>query len=859
MKNRLSLIYNIGISTFLFYLVISRYFRSITLPQPLLLYKGRGEGDGLLSGIMPYFLNKPILLRKQSFNQFAKLCFFILLFLLSQSFFLFAQEQDVKFEKITIKEGLSENTVYTITQDNHGFMWFGTQDGLNKFDGYKVSIFSSMEKLDSLSISDNWINKIQSDSEGNIYIATNGGGLNVYNIHTQQFKHFLHDTNDGSTLASNHVNTFFLDSQKVLWVGTDNGLDKYDPLKKEFIHYKNDPTDEGTIADNSIKTIFEDSKGRLWIGTEFGGLDMFDRDAEVFIHYTKSGMAGSLSSNYVKCIYEDSEGALWIGTNHGLNLMNTETGKFTKYFSSPKDKFSLTSDNINTIYETKEKLFLIGTNGGGLNVFDRKSSTFSAYKYSPIDPFSISSNTIWDITSDRQGKIWIGTSKGVNVIYNLKFISYGDAKPTKQGLSDSHVLSVYCDKDNVVWVGTNQGGLNRISSDRKEFKIYKKAGGRKSKSLSSNSITAVTQDSHGHLWVGTANSGLDRFDPRSGDVSHFVNDPENYMSLSSNTIYCVYTDSEGTLWVGTDKGLNRFDEGSGLFQRFEYLYQDPSSLSNNHVQCIFEDSKKNLWIGTYGGGLNLLNHKDNSFTRFQKNADSKYAISSNRVRVIYEGEDGILWVGTDNGLNKFIVRENTFIKYDMKDGLPNNVINGILSDSKGLLWISTNRGICSFAPLSGEIKTFDVSDGLQGFEFSPGAYSYGPKGNLFFGGINGLNEFYPGRIKLNEEVPPILLTSFKVFGKEYDLGKSLQDVKSINLSYKQNFITFEFAILDYLNNDKKEYAYMLEGFDTEWNNIGSRNHISYFQCTGSKKSRNPHTRNEHESSAKTVWQTKPCT
>ena len=757
--------------------------------------------------------------------------YLIFLFLLIQSVLLFAQDKDIKFEKITIKEGLSENTVYTINQDNHGFMWFGTQDGLNKFDGYKVSIFSSIEELDSLHISDNWINKIKSDDEGNIYIATNGGGLNVFNIHTQKFIYFLHDVNDETSLVSNHVNTFLLDSKKVLWIGTNDGLDRYDPVNGEFIHYKNDPTDESTLADNSIKTIYEDGKGNLWIGTEFGGLDLLDRETGLFIHHKKSNLSNSISSNYVKCIYEDSKANLWIGTNHGLNLMDRNKDSFIRYFNSPKDNFSLSSDNINIIFETKDNFLLIGTNGGGLNVFNREQNALFVYKYSSIDPFSISSNTIWDITDDQQGKIWIGTSKGVNVIYNLKFVTYGDAKPTKQGLSDSHVLSVFCDRENDVWVGTNQGGLNRISSDRKQFKVYGSIKGNNN-SLGSNTITAITQDLHGHLWLGTANSGLDRFDTKKGKIRHFVNDPENYMSLSSNTIYCTYVDSEGTLWIGTDKGLNRFDEGSGLFQRYEYLYQDTSSLSNNHVQCIFEDSKGNLWVGTYGGGLNLFNRKDHTFTRFQKDISDKYAISSNRVRVIFEGNEGILWVGTDNGLNKFIIREKTFIKYDMKDGLPNNVINGILSDKKGLLWISTNRGICSFAPLSGEIKTFDVSDGLQGFEFSPGACSYGPKGNLFFGGISGLNEFFPEKIKLSQEIPPILLTSFKVFGKEYDLGKSLQDIKSINLSYKQNFITFEFAILDYLNNDKKEYAYMLEGFDNDWNNIGSRNHISYSNLDG---------------------------
>ncbi len=758
--------------------------------------------------------------------------YYLLLFLLTISArLLFAQDQDIKFEKITIKEGLSENTVYSISQDDHGFMWFGTQDGLNKFDGYKVSVFSSIDKLDSLHISDNWINKIKSDSVGNMYIATNGGGLNVYNIHTKKFFYFIHKLNDEKTLGSNRINTFIIDSKNTLWVGTNNGLDKYDPVKGEFIHYKNDPTDANSLADNSIKALYEDKKGNLWIGTEFSGLDLFDRETGIFVHYTKSGNSEGLSSNFVKCIYEDSKGDFWIGTNHGLNLMDRENGKFIHYFNNPSDKLSISADNINTIYETKEKFLLIGTNGGGLNILNRQQNSFHAYKYSPIDPYSISSNTIWEIAEDRQGKIWIGTSKGVNVIYKLKFTAFADAKPTKSGLSDSHVLSLYCDKNNVIWVGTNQGGLNRISPDRAQFKVYNKIKGKRN-SLSSNTITAITQDLHGNLWLGTANGGLDRFDVKGNKSLHFVNDPENYMSLSSNTVYCTYMDSEGTLWIGTDKGLNRFDERSGLFQRYEYLYQDSTSLSNNHVQCIFEDSEKNLWIGTYGGGLNLFNRKDQTFKRFQKDPSNKYAISSNRVRVIYEGNKGVLWIGTDNGLNKFIIRENTFIKYDMKNGLPNNVINGILSDIKGLLWISTNRGIFSFAPLSGEIKTFDVSDGLQGFEFSPGACSAGPKGNLLFGGISGLNEFYPNQIKLNHDVPPILLTSFKVFGKEYDFGKSLQDIKSINLSYKQNFITFEFAILDYLNNDKKEYAYMLEGFDNDWNNIGSLNHISYSNLDG---------------------------
>jgi two-component system sensor histidine kinase ChiS len=751
-----------------------------------------------------------------------------LLFLLICSS-LFGQRGNIRFKRISIEEGLSQSSVNCILQDRRGFMWFGTQDGLNRYDGYEFRIYRH-DPREPYTISDNYIRCIYEDRSGTLWIGTNGGGLNRFVPVMEGFIHYKNYPENPGSLSHDDVRCINEDRSGSLWIGTGGGLNRLDQGSERFLHYKNDPKNSNRLSHDDVRCIHEDRSGNLWIGTYGGGLNKFDPDRERFLHYENDPEnPNSLSHDNVSSIYEDHMGNLWIGTTgEGLNKFDPRTGQFIHYRHNPIDHISLSYDGISEIYEGRDGNLWIGTIGGGLNIFDRETGHFICFQHNPANPDSLSGNDIKSIYEDRSGILWIGTyGGGINKFDRSgnQFSLYRSEPGNSNSLSHNDVRVIWEDRSGILWIGTDEG-LNRIDRSTGMYLHYKKNPG-DPLCLSDDRIRAIHEDRSGVLWIGTYGGGLNKFDRITKRFTCY--------KLGWDYISNIFEDRFGLLWIGTmGRGLIKFDPRTGVFAHYMYEETFSLSLSNNNVRCICEDRSGFIWIGTYGGGLNKFDRKTFEFTRYMQNTQDYRSLSDNKVTAIYEDRSGVLWIGTyGGGLNQMIDGEKgVFRSFQERDGLPNNVINGILEDNYGNLWISTNRGLSRFNPRTGTFKNYDADDGLQSNEFNPGAYFKSRRGEMFFGGINGFNAFFPKYIKESPYPPPVVFTDFLLFNRPVppqwrygnsSLQRAIHETDSVTLSYNQNVFSFEFAALDYANPRKNRYKYKLEGWDKYWIETDSRN------------------------------------
>jgi signal transduction histidine kinase/ligand-binding sensor domain-containing protein/DNA-binding NarL/FixJ family response regulator len=742
----------------------------------------------------------------------------------------FVLNKGVQFEQISLEQGLSQSVINTILQDSMGFMWFGTQDGLNRYDGHDFKVYKN-DPEDAGSLSSNFINAIFEDQAGVLWIGTNGGGLNRLDRESDQFLHFSSDSDSKNSISSNFVNTIHEDSQGSLWVGTLGGLNRIDRESGTFIHYFHDHENSQTISSDDVTTFFEDGDGTMWIGTDGGGLSVYDRSSDTFTSYRyDEDDPYSLSSNKIEDILEDRLGTLWITTKEGgLNRFDQDTGKFYRYQTDPDNPNSVNDDHVTSIVEDRHGLLWLGTGDGGVNLFDPTNGQFAHFVNDKNDPQSLSINSVYSLYEDRSG---------------------------------------------VLWFGTFGGGLNKFDPEKAKFKTFRE-NPKDQNSLNTNQIWSVFEDSKGILWIGTAGGGLNRFNSSNGVWSHFVNNPENPNTISGNTVFSILEDSEGTFWVGTfgdGLNLNMLDRESFQFTQVNVssnimeLHEDRSgnlwigtwgaglglldkksgditlygneegnhqSLSNDWVTEIQEDKDGQLWIGTRFG-LNRFDPETGAFTRFISDPSERGSIRHNTIMSIHISKDGELWIGTfGGGLNKFNRETETFSAYRERHGLPNDSIYGILEDDQGNLWMSTNFGLSKFNPTTETFKNYDTSDGLQSNEFNQSAYYQSPGGEMFFGGINGLNAFFPDDIRDTTYNPPIVITDFKLFNETVEVGedspllKSILTTDEISLGYQDDFFSFEFASLHYSTPEENQYAYIMEGLDKDWNLVGNRRFAGY--------------------------------
>lgn len=745
-----------------------------------------------------------------------------------------ARDNDIRFDHLSVEDGLSQSAVNGILQDSKGFMWFATEDGLNKYNGYTFTIFRH-DPQDPTSISDSFVRCIHEDSSGMIWVGTWNGGLDRLDPGTGEFTHYRHNPADTSSLSHDNVLCLYTDRAGTLWVGTAAGLDRFDPESGQFAHYQHDPADSSSLSDYSVVAILEDSSNELWIGTWSGGLNRLDRDTGQFTHYqNEPANPQSLSDSSISVIYEDSMGVLWIGTSAGgLNRMERSQGTFAHYFRSPMDTHSLSSDNVMAILEDSAGVLWIGTLGGGLDRYDRENDRFVHYNSNPYDPHSLSSNDVRSLYEDRGGVLWVGTlGAGLNKANptNQKFALYRQEPGNPNSLNDRSIWAILEDHEGVLWVGTDEGGLNRFDRESGQWTHYLHDT-EDPHSLSDNTVRAIYEDLGQVLWIGTEN-GLDRFDRDSGQFTHYRHDANDPQSLSHNHIATIYEDRSGMLWVGTiEGGLNRLDRETGQITRYQSDPNNPDSLSHDTITCIYETADGVLWIGTMGGGVNAFDPTREHFVHYRHDPRNSNSLSHDVVFAIAEDYAGRLYIGTwGGGLNRYNRQTHQFTHYRQKDGLANDVVYAIVEDDSGYLWLSTNGGLSRFRVPSRQFRNYDVTDGLQSNEFNMGAYYKSKSGELFFGGINGFNALYPPLVVDNPHVPPVVVSAVKKL--DQTIATDISQSQEIRLTYRDTTVAFEFAALDYTAPHKNQYLYKLEGFDPTWVDAGTRRYVNYTNLKG---------------------------
>jgi len=756
---------------------------------------------------------------------------------------LYAQNNSIRFKRLSIADGLSQSAVSCILQDGRGFMWFGTEDGLNRYDGYKFKVYKH-DPMNPASMSNNYVKAVCEDrgeKRNVIWVGTYGGGLNKFDRETEQFTRYQAASDNASGLSSNYANCIYQDRSGIVWIGTDDGLNKFDPESESFIHYRRESTNRNWISNEKIVSVCEDSTGLLWLGME-DGLCAFHPKTETFISFRNQRQ--TFHNKRATAIFKDQSSRVWVGTSEGLYTFHPPKETVVHYTSNADNPNTLSDNRILSLYQDRSGALWVGTENG-LNRMDSKTKTFTRYENDISNSKSLINNQVLSIFEDRSGVLWVGTQAGLSTYdqQEKRFVHYQSTPNNPNSLSNNIVRSILEDRDGqVLWIGTF-GGLNRFDREKEKF-IFYQADPNDPNSLSNNHVMSLCedQDENGKmLWIGTS-SGLDRLNVKKQQFTHFHFNPRNPHGLSSDLVRVVYKDRSGTLWVGTENGLNQYDRTKTRFIRYKYDPDDSTSLSNNFVYSIFEDQSGVLWVGTVNG-LNQLNRGTNSgetarFIRYHADPSDPGGLSSNEIFSIYEARSGDIWIGTPSGLNKFNRAKKIFTHYTERDGLPNNLIYAILEDEGGCLWLSTNRGLAKFDPKTEVFSNYDVEDGLQSNEFNLGAFFRSPGGEMFFGGINGLNSFYPDSIRNNPYIPQIAITDFQIFNRSIPIGeegrggriilkKSIIETDAMRLSYKDRVLSFEFAALHYSSPTKNRYAYKLEGFEKDWNEVGNRHFATY--------------------------------
>ncbi len=765
-----------------------------------------------------------------------------LLFFFFTPSFLGAQYPDYEFEHITVEHGLSHASVYSVAQDSIGFLWLGTADGLNKYDGVKLTVYRH-DPAEPNSLSSSNFGEILVHSSGVMWFGTWGGGLTLYDPSTDTFTRYLHDPADPRSLSEDRIEYLHEDSQGTVWIATERaGLNRFDPRSESFVRYRHDSEDPRSVSSDQVKTIHEDRSGTLWIGTD-NGLDRFDRATESFVrHRHDPDDPESLSSNRIRAIVHDTSGALWVGTRGGgLNRFDPETGSSRRYRHDPRDPQSLSDDSVSVLFADSFGILWIGTYKGGLNRFDPETGLFDSYRYDSRSPGSLSHNRVEALHEDRSHNLWIGTRAGADKLdlKRAKFRQYIHDPYVAAGLPHPSVRAIASagEGDDALWIGTD-GGLARFDPRSEHFQLFRHESGR---GLSSDRIWSILVDREGTLWAGTYDAGLNRL-VRKGEtfeVTRYQHDPRDPSSLSSDRVQAIFEDRDGDLWLGTGDGLNRvMPRPAGERLLFEVYRTDPDvkgKLSSNYVIIVFQDRSGRLWAGTRDG----LHQFDTTTRSFQRIVHTSRVESSgtNSILSILEDEvrENLFWIGTEGGgLGRLDPATGSFTQYLLRDGLASNFINGILEDDRGNLWLSTSSGLSRFDPESEVFRNFDAGNGMQNHGFHRNASFRSTSGEMFFGGIKGLTSFLPDLVQDNPYTPPIVLTSIKIFNEELELDKPLAEVDEIELSHNNNSISIEFVGLDYTSPSHNNYAYQMEGIDEDWIQAGTRTYAGYANLASGK-------------------------
>ena len=746
---------------------------------------------------------------------------------------------DLKFTHLSLEDGLSQTSVGNILQDNRGFMWFGTQDGLNRYDGYNFVVYRN-DPANLNSLSDNKVLALIEAPSGALWIGTTTGGLNQFDPVSETFTRYRHDPNNPNSLKNNHVRSIWQDEVGILWLGTDDGwLTQFDPVSETFTHYQSTPDEPSGRTGGHIKAVYQDNTGTFWLGSQGNGLASFNRETGQFTHFQHNpDDVTTIGAGEVRKIYEDSVGNLWVSTSEGgLNLLDRDSGQFTHFRHDPDDPYSISDDSSYMIHQDRTGTYWVGTLRG-LHQFDPNTGQFIRYQEDSTNPYALSDETILTLYEDRSGVLWFGTlGAGINKLDPrvMEFTHYKNLPDEANSLSTSYIYSIYEDEAGILWVGGDDGVLNRLDRTENQVTRYEPDADDLHALNESWSVSAIYEDSIGVFWVGTFTGGLHTFDRETEQFQRYLHNPDDPNSLSSDVILAIYEDSVGTLWIGTlEGGLNRFDRQTDQFHNYLPGSNDPNNLNPDTVRGIYEDQLGFLWLTSWDEGLTQFDPQTEQFKNFRHNLDDTQSLSSDAAFVVHEDQTGTLWIATTNGLDRFDRETETFHHYTTRSGLPNDVIYAIMEDNDGNLWVSTNKGVSRFDPRTETFQNYNVSDGLQSDEFNQNAFFQSEDGEMFFGGINGLNAFYPENITNNPYLPPVVLTDLQLFNQSVAISENgilqrpIWGTDSITLNYDQDVFTIEFAGLSYAAPERNRYRFRLEGFSDEWSEVSAERRFATY-------------------------------
>lgn len=770
-------------------------------------------------------------------------------------------QQPLHFDRIGRNEGLSQSSVNCMLRDRDGFVWFGTQDGLNMYDGKKFRVFQN-QPGDPSSLSNNYIVSICEDEEGLIWVGTMTGGLNRFDKHTEKFRTYTHSDSLNS-ISENTVWTVLSDGDGNIWCGTSLGLNRLDKKTGQFKTFRPVPSDPESLVTDLTVSLFQDRQGRLWVGT-VEGLCLLDKQKEKFERYFNPLVNELSGANIIWSVSETMNGEIITGTDNGVYLLDPGKGSYKRILGKPGDAqlvaWSLTIQQNNTLW--------IGSDRGLFRIAP-DAVPYDVFLHDPSDPNSITDNNIWCLLPDPSGFLWAGTNNGISKTKTssagFRLLTGDEGQDLR--LSSSRIMAILEDRAGNLWIGTDGGGLNCIGPDRKSVRVYNSANS----GLRNDNVWALAEDSRGNLFIGNYQGGLHQLDKTTGTIHAYPLNAGDPYSLANRRVLALLAGKDGTVWIGTrGGGLCRLDPEKGLFKSYSGKEDDLSGFPSVTVLSLAQDTMGRIWAGTHEGGLALYLPSSDHFQVFKNIPGDPGSLSDNSVWAIEFDSKGRLWAGTQGGLNySDNPGENLKFRYfTIQDGLRSNIILGIKEGEEGNFWISSFSGIARlnsrafesyrekqnideslllFDPL---FTLFDTDHGLQGLEFNQGSSHKGYSGTIYFGGNKGLNYFSDDEVKASDYVPPVVITGFRIFNREvgvnalqepgsgksatisgennmYSLPVKITYLDELTLTYTESVFSFEFASLDYLNPHKNQYAYKMKGFDADWNFMGTQNTATY--------------------------------
>ena len=710
--------------------------------------------------------------------------------------------KDIMFKNLSIEDGLSQATVDSIMQDSRGYMWFSTNDGLNRYNGYKFKVYKK-ERDSSKGLTSNYTGKTVEDKNGFIWVATDGG-LNKIDVNTDKITHYLKGEENGN-LSNNNTNDILITKDGRLLVSTYGGIDIYNEKTDKFERF----TDaDKNLRNKVVFSLAEDKDGFIWAGTE-KGLDKLSSTGERVESFIYNEEFEELLNKSVRRIFCDDDGLVWVGNyNDGLKIIDTVNEKITNYINDPNDEKSLPSNYVKNFLKDDSGDMWLCT-GEGLAYYSKENDNFKTYRNSNANERSLINDETISIYKDRGGLIWVGTYAGISIFDpSTKIDTYKkDDQLGENTLSENVIHGIYEDKNGYLWVGTNSKGVNVINQETNKYYHINTST---FEGYSNNSTNVITGKDN-YVYIGN-NNGLNIINIDTKEIE--VIDVDD--GLVDKFVKTLLIDSNGSVWIGTTNGFNIYNPKDKTIKNIsEWLTQN--GVRDMYSYSIFEDSEGIYWLGTfYDGGLIKIDPKKEEVKIYYSDETDSESLSDDVIGNIIEDKQGNLWLATRMGLNKFDKNTEKFKTYTIEDGLPNNYIYGILIDNNQNLWMSTNSGISKYDVKNDMFVNLDITDGLQGNEFNGNAYFKSKSGKLYFGGISGLNAFYPDEIINAGYIPKLQFDTFKVN------GKVVSGINNKKFNHTENTINVKIFLPDYKNSNNIKYYYKdLDSDADEWIHIES--------------------------------------